>query len=304
MNLLKLTTFLLILLLTIGCKHKQPTSPADASPTFSLAQWTYHKALFAGDMTTFDFIKKARELEFEGVEFVNQFFKDKATDGKYLDSLRAQLRASDMAAVMIMVDGEGHLGDPDSTARTLAVENHKKWIDAANHIEAPYIRVNAHSTGTAQEAMEACLFSLTALAAYAETQEVTILVENHGGYSSDGDWLSQLLSSLAPVGVHCLADFDNWCIERENGQLWGAPCTNRYNTLKGMKQVLPYAKGLSIKSFNFDSEGEETRINYKELVAEVKKSGYNGYFGIEYEGDNHPVEQGIQSTRELVIKHY
>ena len=287
-----------------SCRPKQEQVPTADTPKLSLGQWTYHTALFAGEMSTLDFIDRAHELGFQGVDFVNQFFKDKASDRPFLDSLVARLNAKSIQPVMIMVDGEGDLGSTDSTARILAVQQHLQWIDAASYVKAPYVRVNAHGDGTPTTMKSACVQSLRELNAYAQSRKVTILVENHGSYSSDGDWMEDLLRQLAGSGIYALADFDNWCIERENGKLWGAPCIKRYDALKGMKQLLPYAKGLSVKSFTFDSHGEETTIDYAGLISAAKESGFSGYYGIEYEGEEHSPDEGVKLTLALVNKYY
>ena len=76
----------------------------------SLAEWSLHKALFAKKIDNLDFPKIAREeYGIEGVEFVNQFFKDKAHDSAYLKDLKKRANDVGVTCVLIMIDGEGDL---------------------------------------------------------------------------------------------------------------------------------------------------------------------------------------------------
>jgi len=290
----------------MSCKTDKNKQSKESSPIekhdykYSLGQWSFHKELFDGKMNTFDFIKTSKELGFDGVDFVNQFFIDKATNNDFLDSLKTALKDQDLEAAMIMIDLEGDIGNPDNKERLIAVENHKQWIDAAQYLGCKVIRVNAFGNGTANEVLEACILSISSLAEYAKTKEVLILVENHGGHSSDANWVVALMERLKGKNVALLPDFDNWCIEREGGKRWGAPCINEYDRYKGMKQLLPFAKSLSIKSFGFDENGNEIKTDYKKMFQLVDEAGYKDYLGIEFEGDGIPPREGIKKTLSLV----
>lgn len=277
-----------------------PTKNQNHQFQYSLGQWSFNKDLFAGNINTFDFIKMTKELGFDGVDFVNQFFIDKGEDQAYLDSIKLTLMQNDLEAAMIMIDLEGDLGNPSEKERLNAVENHKKWIRAAEHIGCKVVRVNAFGNGTSEQVLEACRSSIGQLADYAKQRDVLILIENHGGYSSDANWLTSLMQKLKGKNVALLPDFDNWCIERENGQRWSAPCINEYDRYKGMKQLLPYAKSLSIKSFGFDKDGNEIKTDYTRMFQLVKDSGYKDYLGIEFEGEEMDPSEGIRKTLSLV----
>lgn len=274
------------------------TSPT-AEPHFSLGQWSFNRDLFAGDMTTFDFVAIAGELGFEGVEYVNQFFRDKAEDIAFLDSLRTAAEAAGVANVMILIDGAGNLGAADMDERNAAIGAHLKWVRAAKHLGAPAIRVNAHGDGTPEELKAACLDGIGRLAAAAQKEGIRIIIENHGGISNNGAWLADLVAQLQSYDVGSLADFDNWCTERENGRLWGAPCTNRYNRYQGMLELLPWAYSVSVKTFNFDAEGNESSMDYPTLFDILHSRDYQGYLGIEYEGDGLPSREGVVKTLAL-----
>jgi len=302
-----------LLLITIiaigimGCKPLPQNATmqeiaAVSNVKYSLAQWSFHRALFAGEMNNFDFVREASKMGFDGVEFVSQFFQDKVEDADFLDSLGTTLQLYDLAPVMIMVDLAGNIGTSDSTARKAAVATHKKWIKASHRIGCSYTRVNAHGDGSREEYLAACTESVTELAAYAAKYNITILIENHGSYSSDADWLVQLITDSKTPNVKALADFDNWCIERENGDLWGAPCIKSYDKYEGMDKLLPHAAGVSLKAFEFDVDGNAIRTDFSKMMPLITKHNYKGYLGVEYEGDQLPARTGILKTKALAAK--
>ncbi len=271
-------------------------------PKYSLAQWSFNRELFSGKMTTIDFINIAGEMGFEGVEYVSQFFQNKVEDFDFLDSLNAATKRTGVKSLLIMVDNAGNLGASNQEERAQAIESHKKWVKAAKYLGCKSIRINAHGDGTPEEIKTACIDGIGTLAAWSQKEGVNLIIENHGGISNNGAWLAGLVKELQKYGVGTLPDFDNWCIQRENGKLWGAPCTERFDRYLGLKELMPYAKSLSVKSFDFDENGNETTMDYAKLFEIVKATGYDGYLGIEYEGEHLPSKEGIEKTRALVEK--
>lgn len=282
-------------------QHKKEEGVVN-KPKYSLAQWSFNEALFSGEMTTVDYIKIAGEMGFAGVEYVSQFFQDKVEDFAFLDSLNAATKAAGIKSLLIMIDHAGNLGASDLKEREQAIENHKKWVLAAKYLGCTSIRINAHGDGTPDAVKTACIDGIGRLAKWARQEGIEILIENHGGISNDGAWLVELLKALEPYGVGALPDFDNWCIEREEGKLWGAPCTKRYDRYQGLEELMPYARALSVKSFAFDEAGNETTMDYARFFKIIQASAYNGYLGIEFEGHDLPAKEGIQKTRALVEK--
>ncbi len=262
--------------------------------TISLAEWSLHRALRANEMTNLEFPKVARELGIGGVEYVNQFFKDKAKDNQYLSQLKNICKNEGVVSVLIMCDGEGMVGHPEKAERIKTFENHKKWIDAAQFLGCHSIRVNAGSKGSFGEQQKLAADGLRMLCEYGNKQKINILVENHGGWSSHGEWLSGVMKLTDHPRVGTLPDFGNFIINRETGE--------EYDRYKGVEMLMPYAKGVSAKSLTFDLQGNETRSNYYQLMKIVKDSGYRGWVGIEYEGSELPEKEGIIATKKLLEK--
>ncbi len=262
----------------------------------SLAEWSLHNTLFAGEMTNLDFPEMTKqEFGISGVEYVNQFFKDKAKDTAYLADLKGRCDDNGVESVLIMCDGEGNLGDADEGKRIEAVENHFRWVEAAKYLGCHSIRVNARGEGTAEEVSGFATDGLAKLSAFAKDFDISVIVENHGGYSSDGQWLSTVIKNTGMDNCGTLPDFGNFCIEAsEDG------CLNEYDRYVGVEELMPYATGVSAKSNAFDADGNETKTDYRKMLQIVKRAGYTGYIGVEYEGDSE--KEGIIATKNLLEK--
>jgi sugar phosphate isomerase/epimerase len=254
----------------------------------SLAQWSLHKPLFAKEIDPLDFAKVTKEkFGIEAVEYVNQFFKDKAKDEAYLAEMKKRTSDLGVTNVLIMVDGEGGLGNSDTAKRTQAVENHYKWVDAAKFLGCHSIRVNAETDKPFDEGSKLAADGLRRLSEYAKPLGINVIVENHGGLSSDGKWLAQTIRATGMDNCGTLPDFGNFY---------------EYDRYQGVTDLMPLAKAVSAKSYDFDAEGNETKIDFSRMMKIVLDSGYHGWVGIEYEGSNLSPEAGIMATKKLLEK--
>jgi L-ribulose-5-phosphate 3-epimerase len=270
----------------------------EAAPfKISLAEWSLHRTIRdQKKLTNLDFAKVAKEeFGIEAIEYVNQFFKDKATDNTYLADLKQRAADHGVKSLLIMIDGEGNLGDPKAEARAKTVDNHKKWVDAAKFLGCHSIRVNAGSSGTFEEQQKLAADGLHKLSEYAATQGLNVLVENHGGLSSDGSWLAGVMKLVDLDNCGTLPDFGNFYIER------GAN-PKMYDRYKGVEELMPFAKAVSAKTYDFDESGKETTIDYTKMMDIVMSHGYHGYVGIEYEGEKLSEYDGIRKSKALLEK--
>jgi sugar phosphate isomerase/epimerase len=260
----------------------------DKQPLFkiSLAEWSLHKTLFDGNLDNLDFAKTAKEeFGIEGVEYVNQFFKDKAQDKQYLEDLKKRAADQGVASLLIMIDGEGRLGDPDAAKRTRAVENHYKWVEAAKFLGCHSIRVNAASAGEYEQQLELAADGLRRLSEFGAKHGLNVIVENHGGLSSNGKWLSSVIKQVDLPNCGTLPDFGNF---------------GDYDRYQGVTETMPYAKSVSAKCYDFDAEGNETSTDYFKMMKIVLDAGYHGWVGIEYEGRRLDEYAGIRATKALL----
>ena len=259
----------------------------------SLAEWSLHKTLFGGKLNHLDYAATAKkEFGIEAVEYVNQFFKDKANDGKYLAEMKQRAADQGVKSLLIMIDGEGNLGDPDEAKRKQAVENHYKWVEAAKTLGCHSIRVNAGSSGTYEEQMSRAADGLRALSEFGAKHGLNVIVENHGGLSPNGAWLAGVMKKVNLPNCGTLPDFGNFRIKDNE---W-------YDRYQGVEELMPFAKAVSAKSHDFDDAGNETKTDYLKMMKIVLAAGYSGYVGIEYEGSKLDEFAGIRATKALLEK--
>lgn len=269
----------------------------------SLAQWSLHKAFFAGEIDPLNFPVIAKtQFGISAVEYVNAFYKDRARDTAYLNELLRRCNDNDVKNHLIMCDGEGNLGELDDKKRLVAVENHYKWVDAAKFLGCATIRVNAFGVGSAEDVHHAAVDGLSRLSDYAKKEDINVIVENHGSYSSDGSWLASVMKEVNKRNVGTLPDFNNFCVERESGKEWGGKCLKEYDRYKGTLEMMPFAKGVSAKTIDFDENGNCIETDYYKMLKIVKDAGFRGYMGIEYEGEKLSESDGIKKTRNLLYK--
>ncbi len=244
------------------------------------------------EMTNLQFPVFARSMGFEAVEYVNTCFFDKAQNSSYLTELKNICRQEGIKSLLIMCDNEGMVGHPDEKERLKTVENHKKWIDAAAFLGCHAIRVNAASQGSFEEQQKLASDGLHLLCEYGDSAKINILVENHGGLSSNAEWLAGVMQLTAHKRVGTLPDFGNFRISP----------TESFDRYRGVEMLMPWAKGVSAKSYAFDEAGNETQTDFFKMVKIVLDSGFRGYIDVEYEGSQLSEKEGILATKRLLEK--
>ncbi len=284
--------------------------------SISLAQWSLHRTFFGnalaagfaafgqalrtepesvlqGDRHPLEFAAIARnEFGIGAIEYVNTFFYGHAKDSAYLDELRTRADDNGVTSLLIMIDAVGALGAPDDATRAASIENHRPWLAAAKHLGCRAIRVNAASSGAKAEQQKLAADGLSALAAHAATEGLDVLVENHGGWSSDGAWLAGVIRMADQPNLGTLPDFGNFRVSADN----------IYDRYLGVTELMPFAKAVSAKSYDFDDAGNETTIDYPRMMKIVLDAGYRGYVGVEYEGSRLSEFEGIRATQHLLEK--
>ena len=289
----------------------------EADFKISLAQWSLHKTYFGGPIVDWDefgrMVKESSDSLIKGnidpinfpklaagygihtIELVNVFYYSKVDDMDYWAKFKQNCESSGVSVGLIMCDHVGDLADSDTNVRIKAVKDHYKWVDVASFLGAGAIRVNASGEGEADEVAKNAVDGLSKLGAYAASKGINIVVENHGGISSNGEWLAGVVKNVGMDNVGTLPDFGNFCIkEGDDG------CVEEYDKYKGIAELMPYAKGVSAKSHNFDENGNETKSDFLKIMKIVKESGFKGYVGIEYEGSELSEDDGIKATKALL----
>lgn len=272
----------------------QPAKP----PLFqiSLAQWSLNKSFFGRGgvekRDPMDFAKISKEeFGIDAIEYVNQFYKEFKQDDAKLKELKQRADDAGVKSVLIMCDGEGALGDADEAKRKQAVENHYRWVEWAKYLGCHSIRVNAQSSGSYREQIGRAADGLRKLTEFGAQHDIGVIVENHGGLSSNGAWLAEVMRTVDHPGCGTLPDFGNFYVQRPHIE---------YDRYQGVLDLMPFAKGVSAKSHEFDAEGNETKTDYRRMMKIVLSFGYRGYVGIEYEGSKHSETDGINATKKLL----
>ena len=272
----------------LGSRFAWADDAGEKAPPFkiSLAEWSLHRTLRSGDLDNMHFPEYSKQkCGIEAVEYVNQFFKDKARDKDYLAELKQRCDDLGVVSVLIMCDGEGQLGDPNENGRKKAVEDHHRWVEAAKFLGCHSIRVNAQSGGDRDTQRDLAADGLHRLGEFATQHDINVLVENHGGLSSNGAWLAEVMTQVDLPNVGTLPDFGNF---------------HDYDRYQGVTELMPFAKAVSAKSHRFDDEGNETNTDYHKMMDIVLDAGYSGYVGVEWEGGKPGELEGIILTRKLL----
>jgi len=282
---------------TTGAMAINQTRGADAPATkrwftISLAQWSLHRAFYSGKMDAMDFASISKnQFGIDAIEYVNSFYAKDYSEAVATD-LRKRADAEGVESVLIMVDGEGHLGASIDAERKESVENHKKWVEAAKTLGCHSIRVNASSVGSFEEQQKLAADGLAMLTEHSSEFGINVVVENHGGFSSHGEWLAGVIKRVNHPSCGTLPDFGNFKINSLTGK--------EYDRYKGTEELMPFAKGVSAKTYAFDGDGMETTIDYPRMLKIVREAGYRGRIGVEYEGKAIGEAEGILATKKLL----
>ncbi len=278
--------------------------PNNTMPKISLAQWSLHRAFFENKHDPINFAAITKDnFNISAVEYVNQFYEKQATDEKFWATMAKRAKDVGVSSLIMMVDEKEKLGDSNPQTRKTAVEDHYKWVNAAKILGCHSIRVNAFGDGSLNELKASLTDGLGRLTEYAAKEKINVIIENHGLHTSNASFMTGIIKAINNPYLGTLPDFGNWCLTAE----WGSTqteknCTKSYSPEKGLTEFLPYAKGVSAKSYAFNAEGYDTVIDYPKLLQIVKDGKFNGHIGIEYEGESLGEFEGIKATKALIEK--
>jgi sugar phosphate isomerase/epimerase len=275
-----------------------PVSAATPLYKISLAQWSINRPLFDGKLQHLDFAKIAKGVGIDAIEYVNQFFKDKAKDTAYLREMNTRAKSEGVTQVLIMCDGEGNLGDPDAVKRQTAVENHHKWVEAAKFLGCHTIRVNGYSSGTPDEQTKLVADGMRKLVEFADPHAINVVIENHGGLSSNAKWLVETIKRVNHPRMGTLPDFGNFRISGPSRTTPDAKLES-YDSYVGVAEMMPLAKGVSVKPRVWDANGNQSDIDLLRMMKIVVDAGYRGHAGIEHGPEGKELEGVTQLRQQL-----
>lgn len=286
-------------------------NPIEPFFKLSLAQWSIHKMIQNGSLDPYEFAAKAKSWGFEGIEYVNHLYQSKLEGSgslstginKIIVELNKRKDDNGIQNLIMMVDlppGEGDMAVINEKSRKKAIEMHYPWVDATAGLGCHSMRVNMFGEFNTADWKSTSIDALGTLGEYAAAKKINVLVENHGWLTSNAALLMEVINELGMKNVGTLPDFGNFCTKRKNRERWGE-CEEEYDKYLGVKELMPAAKAVSAKSYDFDENGYTT-IDFVKMLQIVKNSGYNGFIGVEYEGNNLSEEDGILATKKLLIE--
>lgn len=274
---------------------------APVTPKISLAQWSLNRAIRKGELSPLDFAAITKNsFGLDAVEYVNSFYADQKFNKAFWTDMKNRAEGEGVKSLLIMVDAEGELGDADEAKRLLAVDHHKEWVEIAANLGCHSIRVNAFGAEDRNTIKAALVDGLGRLCEHGAKSDINITIENHGLYSSDAAFIVGVIKEINHPNMGTLPDFGNWCTSAKWGGTHDDSCETVYDQALGVKEFMPYAKGVSAKTYDFNSAGGQDRIDYPGLLQIVKDHDYEGYIGIEYEGESHSETEGIKATEQLI----
>ena len=260
----------------------------------SVAAWSFHREIFSNRLTLIDTVALVREeLDLGALELVNTLFE--VPTARYVDKFAARAEEQRVTLPLLMCDGEGDLGAADLDERALALRNHQKWIWIAADLGCGAIRVNWKGWKGDEESVpiddliERSRATFSELVQLGMEHHVDILVENHGGPSSDPDLLVRLMEAVDSPHFGTLPDFGNF---PEGTDIYAA-----------VDAMMPWAGAVSAKCYDFGSNGEETSIDFERMLEIcIDQHGYTGFIGVEFEGDRLPEREGTRACRDLLTR--
>lgn len=271
-----------------------------------MAQWSINGSISSGKISPVDFAIKARELEIDAIEHVNTLYSvnsdylSKNSMKTLVKDLNSRANDNGVKNLLIMISQEGELASSRKNLRAMAIDKHKAWIDVANEIGCESVRVDLRGSNSFDKWKKNSIMSLNTLCEYSPNLNIT--VENHGSFSSNGKYLADVMKSITQDNCGTLPDFGNFCIKGSPNPTNLNICKKWYDRYEGINDLMPFAKALSAKSYDFLDNGDEKYIDYYKMMRIVNNHPYEGYIGIEYEGNRLSEDEGILATKKLLEK--
>jgi L-ribulose-5-phosphate 3-epimerase len=239
----------------------------------SLAAWSLNRSFFvAQKWKLLDLPRIVRtEFDINGIELVNQFFENPMM--RYLRELKANAAKFGVTFVLIMVDGEGDMIAPDKNERMQAAIAHRKWVDIAHYLGCHAIRCNLGgstrdtSWKTDKDMVSRATESCGNLLEYAKGADLNVVLENHGGASSDADIMVSLMKAINHPNIGTLPDFGNVNPGDDHADV--------------LRKIAPYAKGISVKASWRPDGTHNPAWDLEKMIRICQEAGYHGFWGIE-----------------------
>lgn len=253
----------------------------------SLQQYSFNGMLRSKKLAPLDYPKFAVEKTgIKALEYFNGFFEDKINSAKFLAELKNRCGDLGVENQLILCRSDLALDSADAGQRKGAAALLSRWGAFAKELGCHSIRVDCRSKGNREDVKKQAVDGLHQLCDLLEPMKMNAIVENHGNWSSKGDWVKEVMESVKRDNCGTLPDFGNF---------------KGYDKYQGVKDMLPWAKAICAKVHKIKPDGEAAQTDFERMLKIVKEGGFRGYVGIEFEGGADPVA-GVLGTKRLIEK--
>jgi sugar phosphate isomerase/epimerase len=230
--------------------------------------YSYRKHLQPGPMTMEEFIETAVSLRVDGVDMTGYYLK--STDAAYLGTLR---RLAYRKGVMFSGTACGvNMVEADAAKRGQALTEIKKWVDVADALGAPHLRIFAGKLPPGVSMQQAIGWSVDAMKAgsdYSGRRGITLGVEDHSGVTQQADVCLEIMHRVNSPYAGINLDITHFV---------PTPAQDSYAQIEA---CIPYATNTHIR----DKFDDGSPIDMDRVWSMFAKAGYKGFMSVEYEGD-------------------
>jgi sugar phosphate isomerase/epimerase len=242
---------------------------------FSLAAYSY-RGLLRGDppkLTLFDFVRDCADMGLEGTELTSYYFPEPTTH----DYVRQLKRESFRLGLDVSGTAVGNdFSLPAGPERQKQIDHVKRWIELAEILGAPVIRIFAgrvRKETSPEEAHRLIVAGFEECCDYAGKHGVHLALENHGGPTGTADGILTLVRDVKSPWFGVNLDTGNFHSEDVYAEL---------------AQVAPYAINVQVKVVVHGPDGRKQPADFSRLAKILRDVHYRGYIVLEYEEPGDP----------------
>src|SRR5690242_13415490 len=207
-----------------------------------------------------------------GIEPLSAHFP--STDRAYLVALKNAVAKAGAHIVNIPVNPGGSLYDRDERKRMAAVESAKHWIDVAEFLGSPSIRVGVHGPPNQPPDANKTVQSLKTIAAWGQQKNIVVNLENDDPHAEDAFFLLKVMADVGNSYLRAMPDFCNSMVEKHGDEAFN------YAALKAM-----FGRAYNSAHAKDSERAGQTlyRVSMKRCFQIAREAGYRGYFSMEWE---------------------
>jgi sugar phosphate isomerase/epimerase len=245
---------------------------------FSLAAYSYRDLLEGKppQLTLEDFIADCAEFGLDGTELTSYYFPDNASED-YFRHLKATAfrRGLDISGTAVGND----FCFPPGERRKREIDHVKRWVEYADLMDAPMIRIFSGGIKPDQSAAEARRLATEAIeecCAHAGKHGVYLALENHGGLTAEADEMLAIVRDVKSPWFGVNLDTGNF----RSADVYG-----------DLEKLAPYSLNVQVKVVVHPAGQPSQPTDFTRLATILRAAGYRGYIVLEFEEAGNPREE-------------